>query len=73
MNVSIATDNEMAKHWMALAPHNNVFVMNSPRAISNNIEIPKPVISTFSNWLERGFTEVINPEKLARMNMLADA
>jgi hypothetical protein len=74
LNLSIAIDNEMADHWKALAPHRNVFVLNEPRKISDNIAIPKPVVSTMANWIRsRTDQQNIDPQKLANFNMLADA
>ena len=74
LNISISTDNEMVRHWQALAPHKNVFEMTSPREISDNISIPKPVIATMSNFLKSNNPNAyIDPEKLARFNMLQEA
>lgn len=70
LNFSIAIDNEMAKHWYALAPHKNVFVLNKPRAISDNISIPKPVVATMSNFLNKGGQ--VEPEKLQRFIALPE-
>lgn len=71
LNISIATDNEIARHWEALAPHKNVFEMTSPREISGNISIPKPVIATMSNFLKSKTNPLnITPEQLARFNSL---
>ena len=48
--------------------------MTSPREISDNISIPKPVIATMSNFLKSNNPNAfIDPEKLARFNMLQEA
>lgn len=72
LNFSIAIDNEMAKHIDSLEPHNNVFVLSSPREMSGNHAIPKPVISTIAKFLA---TEPPPPshEKLSRFNMIPEA
>ncbi len=72
INFTIAIDNEMARHWESLAPHKNIFVLSSPREMSGNHAIPKPVISTISKFLLTD-PPPPSPEKLARFNMLPDA
>lgn len=73
LNISIATDNEIARHWEALAPHKNVFEMTSPREISGNISIPKPVIATMSNFLKSKSKTPPDPEVLKRFLLLPEA
>ena len=68
LNYSIAIDSHLGNLWKTLEPHNNVFLANSPGNISNNISIPKPVISTISNWLET--IDPVDPVKLERMYQL---
>jgi len=51
LNCSIAIDNKMADFWYPLAPEFNIFQMDSPDRISGNIGMPKPAISSMSNWL----------------------
>jgi hypothetical protein len=72
LNISISTDNDIVRHWQALAPHKNVFEMTSPREISGNISMPKPVISTMSNFLKSKGAMPTN-EQLNRFNALPDA
>lgn len=72
INFSIAIDNEMARHWESLAPHKNIFVLNSPREMSGNHSLPKPVVSTISKFLLGKPTQP-SQERLMRFNMLPDA
>ena len=51
VNVSLLLDNHMARLVDPLKPHYNVFSLEEPQQFSGNIEIPKPVIATISNWL----------------------
>ena len=37
--------------WQNLAPHRNIFILNEPGKVSDNISIPKTVISSLSNYL----------------------
>lgn len=41
----------MANMWQNLAPHRNIFILNEPGKVSDNISIPKTVISSLSNYL----------------------
>lgn len=50
-NITVINDNNMAKLCENLAPHRNVFVLDTPHKVSKNISIPKNVICTMSNWL----------------------
>lgn len=69
LNLSIAIDNKMARHWQALAPHKNVFVLSKPREVSGNISIPKPVIATMSNWMRSAASAAVDENKLREMAM----
>lgn len=51
VNVSIALDHFMSAKWYPLEPMFNIMQLTKPGEISNNISIPKPCISTISNWL----------------------
>lgn len=51
LNITIALDNYIAGLWYGLSPHKNVFVLSEPRSISGNIAIPKPVVTTISNFI----------------------
>jgi hypothetical protein len=65
LNYSIALDNYLGDLWSTLEPHNNIFLINSPNEISDNISIPKPVISTMSSWLSS--SEHVDNNKLELM------
>ncbi len=67
VNYSIALDDFLASRWKALAPHNNVFLATTPREVSGNISIPKPVISTISNWMST--PEQTDPQKYEEMKI----
>ncbi len=47
----LAMDNVTSKQLETLAPHKNMFNLNSPRTLSKAASLPKPVVSTISNWL----------------------
>lgn len=70
LNLVIALDNEMSDMWYSLAPHNNIFTLTQPKEISGNIAIPKPVLSTMSNWLSYQGVEEIDEEKKRRFDMI---
>lgn len=65
INFSIALDNKTARSWAPLAPHNNIFIANVPRQMSNALAIPKPVVATISNWISSG--SPLDLEKQKRM------
>lgn len=73
LNFSIAIDNYLARMWYALAPHKNLFELNSPREIAGNIAIPKNVVGTFSNWLASPAGYDFTQEQVAAFNALPDA
>ena len=66
-NVSIilAMDTVTAEALAPLAPSMNTFSMSSPRKISGNPAISKPVVSTIANALH--LKHPVDPEKLERM------
>ena len=41
----------MADMWQNLAPHRNIFILNEPGKVSDNISIPKTVVATVSSWM----------------------
>jgi len=53
MNLTLLTDNQIAAEFEELAPHKSVFDMNEPLKVSNNLELPAPVLSTVVNWMHR--------------------
>jgi hypothetical protein len=68
LNFSISLDNFLAEKWKTLEPHYNVFEATNPLEISDNISIPKPVISSTSNWIAG--EDPVDPEKLTKMQQL---
>lgn len=53
MNLTLLTDETMAEQFEELAPHKNVFDLNTPLKVSNNVNIPDPVLSSVVNWMHR--------------------
>lgn len=51
LNVYLPLDDILSQLLEAFAPHKNVFILNKPKMVSDNVYIPKTVIATFSNWL----------------------
>lgn len=51
MNIILALDNVTSEQLETLAPHKNMYDLNVPRTLSNAASLPKPVISTISNWI----------------------
>lgn len=68
MNGTLALDHYISEAIQNLAPHKSVLDMSEPRKISKNLSIPKPVLSTIANWLDK--KEAIDPVKMQRMEQL---
>jgi hypothetical protein len=68
LNFSICVDNFLADKWKTLEPHYNVFEATTPLEISDNISIPKPVISSISNWIHT--EDLVDPYKYKEMQRL---
>lgn len=51
INISFSVDNHMADLWKNLAPHRNIFTLDTPGEVSHNIAIPKTVVASIANWL----------------------
>lgn len=68
LNFSLAVDNYIAKELENLSPHKSVFGLGSPYKVEDTISIPKPVVSTISNWIESETT--FDPAKLQQMQQL---
>lgn len=51
-----------------LESHNNVYVLDKPWEVSKNISMPKPVVSTISNWLMA--EDIVTNEMMNRYNTL---
>ena len=69
---SIAVDQKVEKELKYLAPHMSAFGMNSPRVISDNLAMPKPVVSTIANWLDN-IDATPDEGKLEKMRQLLGA
>ena len=68
INFSLAIDNYVAGAYKNLEPHKSVFSLDEPYKVSGNLSMPKPVISTISNFLDTPLTEEdFDPEKIAAM------
>jgi len=53
MNLTLLTDEVMSHQFEELAPHKNVFDLNTPLKVSGNVTLPPPVLSTVANWMHR--------------------
>ncbi len=64
MNLVLVLDNETGDQIETLAPHKNMYDINHPRALSNSASLPKPVVSTISNWIHyKEFDDMDNQKK----------
>lgn len=68
INCTLPLDIRMAVDLSHLDPHKSVFDLNEPRAVSNNLAIPKPVIASISNFMHK--EEAPDPAKLRLMEEL---
>jgi hypothetical protein len=62
-----------AEELRKLAPHQSVFSLDKPRAISKNLSMPNPVVATIASWIHSYHDETPDPEKLRRMEQIPDA
>lgn len=51
LNGTVCIDHMTADELASLAPHKSTLDLNSPRNVASNLSMPKPVISTFANWM----------------------
>lgn len=65
MNFALMLDKKLADGVETLAPHFSAFTLKRPFQVSGDIQFPKPVLSTFANYLH--YKEAPDPEKLRRM------
>jgi hypothetical protein len=72
MNGTLLIDNWTAREVEPLAPHKSTLDLSEPRKISGNLAKPKPVMSCAAHWIESARDEVIDPVKLARMNLIPE-
>lgn len=66
LNCTHAIDNWTADQLQKLAPHMSVFGLDQPRAVSRNLSMPKPVVSTIAAWMHGGL-DAPEPDKQSRM------
>lgn len=67
-NFFLALDEVMAHEMRHLLPHKSVFDLNEPKAVSNGLNMPKPVIASISGWIHD--QERVDPVKLKKMEEL---
>lgn len=67
-NFCLALDKTLAFEFENLKPHKNVFSLNTPRQVSGNLSMPKPVVSSVSDYIDT--PEIPDPVKLSRMEAL---
>jgi hypothetical protein len=70
VNCSLPLDLYMAERQSELAPHKNILDVSKPRSFSNAASIPKPIVSTISEYIFR--QGKVDPEKLIKMECLAE-
>jgi hypothetical protein len=68
MSFTAALDNFMSDLFYNLSPHKNIFLLTEPGKISDNISLPKPIVSTIANWFRYPVEE--DPIKTQRMKQL---
>lgn len=52
MNCSIILDEYLANMTFALDHRFNVYALDSPLKVSGNTALPKPAVSTISEWIK---------------------
>jgi hypothetical protein len=70
VNVSAPLDLYMAERQAELAPHKNLLDVSKPRSFSQAASIPKPIVSTISEYVFR--QGEVDPEKLIKMECLEE-
>jgi hypothetical protein len=69
MNGTILLDNELIEEVKKIIPAANTFTLQrDPGVVSGFLSLPKPVVSTMSNWLTGSIDT--DPNKLALMEQL---
>lgn len=58
LNMLLILDKAMHDNLSRLAPHTGALDLERPYAVSGNLKIPAPVISTIGNWLDGADGEV---------------
>lgn len=67
-NFCLFLDEDLAKEFESLKPHKSVFSLNSPRQVSGNLSMPKPVVSSIAELMSS--KEIPDPAKLEKMKSL---
>jgi hypothetical protein len=67
-NFCLMLDKDLTLEFESLKPHKSVFSLNSPRQVSSNLSMSKPVVSSISDFIES--SETPDPVKLALMEEL---
>jgi hypothetical protein len=68
LNGTLSIDNWVTEELMKLAPHKSVFNLDTPRVVSSNLSMPKPVIATIGYFIHS--KQETDPLKLAKMEAL---
>jgi hypothetical protein len=69
LQFTIMIDQVIEKGMEDLAPHMSAFGLRNPREIADIMSMPKPVVSTISNWMEAPMG-IPDPNKLEVMKRL---
>ena len=51
LNLSLALTEKVRRNLCNFEPHHNILTLGGPNEFSNNIKLPKTIISTLSNWM----------------------
>lgn len=73
MSLYIAMDKKIAAMLQSLVPSYSIGGNNSPRSLSDQMQLPRPVMVTVGNWYGAGGKEQPTPEQIAYTNALAAA
>lgn len=68
VNCMLLLDNKLSNDMRYLDPHMSVLNLDKPRAISANLSMPKPVVSSISGYIS--VEETPDPYKLEKMQEL---
>ena len=51
LNLTLILTEKVHRNMENFEPHHNILTLNGPNEFSNNIKLPKTIISTLSNWM----------------------
>lgn len=51
LNLSLVLTEKVMRNLCNFEPHHNILTLGGPNEFSNNIKLPKTIISTLSNWM----------------------